>query len=49
VSGQALADELGVSLRTIYRDIQRWSGKALRSMAKPGLASFSGRDSCCRR
>jgi predicted DNA-binding transcriptional regulator YafY len=36
VSGQALADELGVSLRTVYRDIQTLIGQVRRSTAKPG-------------
>jgi len=37
VSGQALADELGVSLRTIYRDIQTLIGQGARIDGEAGL------------
>lgn len=37
VSGQALADELGVSLRTLYRDIVTLQGQGARIDGEPGL------------
>src|ERR1041385_844869 len=37
VSGQALADELGVSLRTIYRDIQTLIGQGASIDGEAGL------------
>lgn len=37
VSGQALADDLGVSLRTIYRDIQTLIGQGARIDGEAGL------------
>jgi len=37
VSGQALADELGVSLRTIYRDVQTLTGQGARIDGEAGL------------
>jgi len=49
VSGQVLADELGVSLRTVYRDIQTLIGQGASIDARPGSASCCGRDLCCRR
>ena len=37
VSGQALADELGISLRTLYRDIVTLQGQGARIDGEPGL------------
>src|SRR6187397_1854531 len=37
VSGQALADELGVSLRTIYRDVQTLVGQCAPIDGEAGL------------
>jgi len=37
VSGQALADELGVSLRTLYRDIATLQGQGAGIEGEPGL------------
>ena len=37
VSGQSLADELGVSLRTLYRDIVTLQGQGARIDGEPGL------------
>ena len=49
VSGQAIADELGVSLRTVYRDIQTLIGQGAAIDGEAASASCCGRDSCCRR
>ena len=37
VSGAALAEELGVSLRTLYRDIQSLKAQGARIEGEPGL------------
>lgn len=37
VSGQSLADELGISLRTLYRDIVTLQGQGARIDGEPGL------------
>ena len=37
MSGQALADELGISLRTLYRDIATLQAQGAGSMASPGI------------
>ena len=49
VSGAALAEATGVSLRTLYRDIDTLKAEARTSMARPGSATCCGRASCCRR
>jgi predicted DNA-binding transcriptional regulator YafY len=38
VQGAALAEELGVSLRTLYRDIGSLKAQGRRSRARPGSA-----------
>ena len=41
VRGQALAEELGISLRTLYNKLQRYSAEAHRDSAGSGGASGS--------
>jgi predicted DNA-binding transcriptional regulator YafY len=41
VSGAIMADELGVSLRTLYRDIETLKGQGARIDGEPGLGFVS--------
>ena len=49
VSGAVLAEALGISLRTLYRDIETLNAQGRRSMASRASATCCVRDSCCRR
>ena len=49
VAGATLAEELGVSLRTLYRDIAALQAKGPTSTARRGSATCSSPASRCRR
>ncbi len=49
VTGQALAEETGVSLRTLYRDIATLQAQGADKRARPGSAMCCVPVSCCRR
>ncbi|WP_292069322.1 HTH domain-containing protein [Brevundimonas sp. UBA7534] len=49
VSGQELAEEMGVSLRTLYRDIASLQAQARPSRANRAWAMCCGPAFCCRR
>ena len=49
VTAGALAEELEVSTRTVYRDIADLMGKGCRSRARRGWATSSAATSTCRR
>jgi predicted DNA-binding transcriptional regulator YafY len=48
VSGAALAEELGISLRTLYRDVETLKADPI-SRASPASAMCFAPASCCRR
>ncbi|MFD2057097.1 helix-turn-helix domain-containing protein [Mesorhizobium calcicola] len=49
VSGQALAAELGISIRTLYRDIATLQGQGAPIEGELAWAMCSSPASCCRR
>ncbi len=49
VPGAALASSLGVSLRTLYRDIAELQSQGAHIEGHPGWGTSSNRASCCHR
>ena len=49
VKGAVLAEATGVSLRTLYRDIDALKAQGAHVDGKAGWATCCGRASCCRR
>ena len=50
VSGQTLARELGISIRTLYRDIASLQAQGAHVDGEPGMGYvLQARASCCRR
>lgn len=49
VAGHSLAEELGISMRTLYRDIATLQQQGRILLAKWGSVMYYGRDLCCRR
>ena len=49
VSGAALAEELGISLRTLYRDIATLNAQGAKIDGEPGVGYMLAPASSCRR
>jgi predicted DNA-binding transcriptional regulator YafY len=49
VSGATLAEALGISLRTVYRDIETLKAQGAHIDGEPGVGYVCAPDSCCRR
>lgn len=49
VAGNVLAEALGVSIRTLYRDVASLRAQGATIDAEPGLGSSFAPATCCRR
>ena len=49
VTGAAIADELEVTVRTVYRDVATLQARRIRSRAQPASGMCCGAGTSCRR